>query len=79
MRPPLTTASDRSRPMPAALDDRLDRIEAALATLGREERRLGRLGFERPLARVHHERRYWEFLRAIHRLAAGEPDSGGNA
>ena len=76
MRTPLTSASDRNRPMPAIVDERLDRIDTALATLENEQRRLERLGLELPLARCHEERRYWSFLRAIHRVAAGEPEVG---
>ena len=79
MRPPLTAASDRARPMPQAAAERLDAIGAALATLDGEQRRLERLGFELPLARCHQERRYWEFLRALHQVAAGEPEAGAAA
>jgi hypothetical protein len=76
MRTPLTSASDRNRPMPAVAGERLDRIDTALATLENEQRRLERLGLELPLARCHEERRYWSFLRAIHVVAAGEPEVG---
>lgn len=79
MRPPLSAASDRTRPMPADPGERLDAIGAALVTLDGEQRRLERLGFELPLARCHQERRYWEFLRALHHVAAGEPEAGAAA
>lgn len=76
MRAPLTGPSNRAAVMPEVAADRLDRIEAALGSLDGERRRLERLGFELPLARCHQERRYWEFLRALHVVAAGEPESG---
>jgi len=76
MRTPLTSASDRNRAMPLSIDERRDRIGTALATLDREQRRLELLGLETPLARCHEERRYWSFLRAIHNVAAGEPEAG---
>lgn len=78
MRPALTAAADRAAAMPAAAPDRLDRIAAALRSLDSEQRRLERLGFELPLARCHEERRYWRFLDAVHRIAAGEPDVRGS-
>lgn len=78
MRAPLTPASDRAGSMPQHRDERLDRITAALRSLEGEQRRLERLGLELPLARCHAERRYWEFLRALHAVA-GEPDTGANA
>ncbi len=61
----LTVASDRDREMPDPVAARLDRVRSALASLRDEERRLERLGFERPLARCHEERRYWRFLEGI--------------
>lgn len=76
---PLTASADRSAPVPIGTAERLDRIAAALRSLEGERRRLERLGLEWPLARCHQERRYWEFLRAMHAIAAGEPDAGANA
>lgn len=79
MSAPLTRASDRACPMPCGNPERLDAIGAALTTLEGEQRRLERLGFELPLARCHQERRYWEFLHAIHQVAVGEPEAGAAA
>jgi len=78
-RAPLTASADARREMPGAAAARLDRIEAALATLGDEQRRLQRLGLELPLVRCHQERRYWTFLRALFSIPASpEPsDSEG--
>ena len=54
--------------MPAARGARIDRIEAAIASLRDEERRFERLGFEIPLGRCREQRRYWEFLRTLFSL-----------
>ncbi len=48
----------------------MDRIEAALASLDAEERRLMRLGFETPLQRCREERRYWMFLQVLFAVPA---------
>jgi len=68
-RPP-TASSDRSREVPESTSGRIDRIEAALASLDAEERRLTRLGFETPLQRCREERRYWQFLQALFAVPA---------
>jgi hypothetical protein len=60
--------------MPERNLERLDAAARALATLDGEARRLERLGFELPLARLHEERRYWRFLHALFTIA--EPDAG---
>ena len=60
-----TASSDRTRAIPANDSGRVDRIEAALASLDAEERRLARLGFDLPLRRCQEERRYWKFLQAL--------------
>lgn len=62
---PATTASDPCRELPAAESARLDALEAAVATLREEERRLARLGLDLALRRCREQRRYWEFLRAV--------------
>ena len=77
---PLTASADPRREMPAGAGSRRDRIDAALATLAAEERRLARLGFELPMARCREQRRYWSFVSALHALPeaapARRPDSG---
>ena len=73
---PLTASADPRREMPAGEGSRLDRVEAALATLAAEERRLARLGLELPLARCHEERRYWTFLRALFAIPKQPPARG---
>ena len=74
----LPTSADPARDVPAGAGSRRDRIEAALATLAAEERRVARIGLEWPLARCREQRRYWSFLSALYamsddagRLAAG--------
>ena len=64
----LTASSDVRREIPRGAGGRRDRIEAALATLGAESRRLERLGLELPTARCHEQRRYWMFLSALFAL-----------
>jgi hypothetical protein len=62
--------------MPAAPVTRADVAAAAVAALRAERRRLERLGLEAPLARCHHQLRYWEFvsrLLALPASALGEP------
>lgn len=68
--PPLTSASDRYRVLPASAPGRLDMAEAAVASLAAEQRRLERLGLEWPLARAAREIRYWRFVRALCAIAA---------
>jgi hypothetical protein len=51
--------------MPDGSGARLDRVDAALASLRDEQRRLERIGFEGPLVTCHEQRRYWEFLGAL--------------
>jgi len=69
-RRPVTFAADRDASLPATLEQRLDHIERARASLAAEARRLERIGFEDPLRRCHEERRYWNFLAAVHGMAA---------
>jgi hypothetical protein len=70
----LTASADCTRNLPAGAGDRLDRIERAIDSLRGEERRLLQLGFELPLARCREQRRYWEFLRGLFRLAESDLD-----
>lgn len=70
---PLTRAADRGAALPATLEQRLDHIDRARASLAEESRRLQRIGFEDPLRRCHEERRYWDFLAAVHGMAAPAP------
>ena len=65
MRLPLTPLSDCARPMPDSPAARQDYIGATMRALREERRRLERLGLESPLARCHHETRYWSFLAAL--------------
>lgn len=65
-RPPITGPSDRRRAIPATAADRRDAIAAALASLREEERRLVRLDLAPALANCRAERRYWQFLDAVH-------------
>lgn len=74
-RAPVTVAADRGRAIPDAPGARADRIAAALASLGEEQRRLERLGFEDPLRRCHQERRYWAFLAALFHMSDAPPVS----
>ena len=67
----LTPSADPARAIPRSASEREWAIDAALVSLGAEERRLARLGFEVPLARCHEQRRFWEFVRAIHALDRG--------
>ena len=61
--------ADLQRDIPAHAGTRLDRIEAALATLAAEERRLERIGLTLPLARCRAQLRYWTFLRGLFALS----------
>lgn len=70
---PVTPAADRAAALPATLEQRLDHIDRARAALADEARRLERIGFEDPLSRCHEERRYWNFLAAVHAMAAPAP------
>ena len=72
MRSPITPSSDTSARMPDGAGARVDRIEAAVASLVAEERRLARLGLVEAERRCRQHRRYWEFLAAVFTL---EPDS----
>lgn len=67
--PAATPAADPARAIPASAGERRFAIDGALATLAAEERRLARLGFEVPLARCHEQRRFWEFVSALHTVA----------
>jgi hypothetical protein len=64
----LPTSADPTREVPADAGSRRDRIEAALATLAAEERRIARIGLEWPLARCREQRRYWSFLSALYAM-----------
>jgi hypothetical protein len=64
-----TPLADTTGEIPGSAGAREDRITAALASLESESRRLERLGFETPLARVHAQRRYWRFVRALYTVA----------
>ncbi len=66
----IPSLADAERVIPAAPGARRDAIDAAQAVLASEERRLARLGFERPLARVRQARRFWSFVAALHALPA---------
>jgi hypothetical protein len=74
---PLTPASDPRREMPVTPVARLDHVRAAVASLTDEQRRLERLGFELPLARCHHQLRYWRFLDGLFTVAASETTRPG--
>lgn len=74
MSAPLTRGSDRARAMPESPAARQDDIAAALRSLSEERRRLERLGLELPLARCHHETRYWNFVSAL--FAVPSPGTG---
>jgi hypothetical protein len=76
--PPLTACSDPRREMPSGHAPRTDRIEAALASLAEEQRRLERMGLELPLARCHEQRRYWTFLRALFSMESPHPPRTGS-
>ena len=67
-RPWLTPSADPARAIPPSASEREWAIDAALVSLDAEERRLARLGFEVPLARCREQRRFWEFVHAIHAL-----------
>jgi hypothetical protein len=68
---PLTAAADPARRMPEGAGARLDAANAAVASLRDEQRRLGRLGFELPLARCHEQLRFWSFVSAVCSLPPG--------
>ena len=74
-RAPLTVSSDSRAAMPEGAGARLDRIQAAVASLAAEERRLARLGLTEAVRRCREQRRYWEFLAAVFALEP-EPDAG---
>jgi hypothetical protein len=52
--------------MPVSIEARRDAIERAQRSLDHEARRLQRIGFETPLERCQEERRFWNFLAAVH-------------
>lgn len=62
---PLTRAADPAAEMPVHPGARLDAANAAVASLRDERRRLGRLGFETPLARCDRQLRFWTFVSAV--------------
>jgi hypothetical protein len=63
-------SADPETPMPAGAGACMDRVQAALATLREEERRLARLGLDEARARCRGQLRYWEFLAAVFDIAA---------
>ena len=63
--------------MPESPAARRDAIAAAVRSLGEECRRLERLGLESPLARCHHETRYWKFLDALFAFPSRSGSSTG--
>lgn len=69
---PLIRAADPAAEMPPHAGARLDAANAALAGLREEQRRLLRLGLETPLARCHHQLRFWSFVSAVCSLEPGE-------
>ena len=69
-----SASADLSAAMPAHDGARFDRLEAAIASLNAEQRRLERLGLWEALADCRRQLRYWEFVRAILGLAAA-PDA----
>lgn len=74
MRPaPLTPSSDVTGPIPESSTARARAVHAALDSLGEEQRRMERLGFEQPLARCHEELRYWRFVAALLELPPRPP------
>ncbi len=75
-RPPVTPSADPRREVPAGEGARLDALDAALASLREEERRLSRLGLDLALRRCREQRRYWEFLRAVMTLPGASRATG---
>lgn len=65
------------RPMPAGSAARLDAAVTTLGALLDEQRRLERLGFERPLAHCHQQVRYWGFVTRLLSITAAEESRGG--
>jgi hypothetical protein len=63
--------------MPDSLAGRQDGIDTALRSLREERRRLNRLGLDLPLARCHHETRYWNFLSALFTLPSRSATNTG--
>ena len=68
----LHPAADPLASLPAATGARLDHAERAVQALEGEQRRLGLLGLETPLARIHQQLRYWRFVRSLLRVSATE-------
>ena len=66
----ITPRSNLHRAIPSTAALRTDQAQAALASLREEERRLERLGLDRPLRRCREQLRYWEFLSALFALPA---------
>jgi len=71
-RPTPIPCADPLRAIPESAGERGFAIDAALETLRDEERRLERMGFEWPLARCRQQRRYWEFVGALHAMTERE-------
>jgi hypothetical protein len=63
------SSADTAALMPAGMGARMDRVQAAVAVLREEERRLERLGLEEAQTRCREQRRYWEFLAAVFEVA----------
>ena len=61
----MIAAADLTREVPTEPGMRLDRIEAAIAGLEGERRRVERLGLETPIARCAEQLRYWRFLHGL--------------
>ena len=61
-------SADLSAQVPAHTGARIDRVEAAIHSLGREAQRLERLGLRHALTDCRRQLRYWEFLRALFTL-----------
>jgi hypothetical protein len=68
----VTPSSDPMRAIPGSPGERRLAIDAALSSIAHEEHRLERLGFEWPLARCREQRRYWQFVAALHAMTEGE-------
>ncbi len=69
MSAPIVAFADRARRMPESVVERLDAASVAVVTLDREADRLRRLGLDAAADRCRTERRYWNFVRALHDIA----------
>ena len=73
---PYTASSNSRRSIPEHPGARLDRAEAAVASLRAELSRLERLGLEPASRECRRQLRYWEFVRALFTL---QPSPAGRA